>query len=151
MRDLDLVLSYLTGTRLTGRDIYTALGMPKATYFAQRDRGRLHQPENLLKLARAFGVNPVDLLVEYGHLTAGDVAAYRADGVAAPSQSLTQATIVNGDEMHAVDTAAPATAGQRQVVLDLPATITKEAQEKLVEALSHVIGDLQDHKTVKTS
>lgn len=151
MRDLDLVLSYLTGRRLTGRDIYTALGMPKATYFAQRDRGRLHQPENLLKLARAFGVNPVDLLVEYGHLTAGDVASYRADAVAAPGPSLTKATIVSVDEIRAVDTAAPSTAEQRHVLLELPANIPMEATEKLVEALNRAIDSVQDGKAIETS
>ena len=93
MRDLDLVLSYLTGRRLTGRDIYTALNMPKATYFSQRDAGRLHQPVNLLKLARAFEVNPVSLLVEYGYLTDDDIIRYRSNLAQHPGPSGAHSTV----------------------------------------------------------
>jgi len=146
IRDLDLVLSYLTGNRVTGRDIYTALGMPKATYFSQRDKGRLHQPENLLRLARAYDVNPLDLLIEYGHIVDGDVADYQrasAGRAATPKQSSRGDLIITDvDELRAsprgrqgVDSGA-SNGGVRQLVVEVPAVITEESSANLIEALS---------------
>ena len=76
MNELDELLSQMTGRHVTVKDVQNGLGMAKGTYYTQRDEGRLHQPANLLKLARAFGVNPVELLVHYGHLSANEVGDY---------------------------------------------------------------------------
>ena len=150
-RDLDLVLSYLTGRRLTGRDIYTALGMPKATYFSQRDGGRLHQPVNLLRLARAFNVNPVDLLVEYGHLTDEDVAEYqgrRQGPVAAPDK----AGMSNSDQLspqypeakQRLLTPIPEGGVQPELIVEVPVNGASQGDiAELVDALRQAADKLQ--------
>ena len=98
MRELDLVLSYMAGRRLSPKDIQNALDMPKATYYSQRDDNRLASPANLIKLARSFNVNPVVLLVEYGHISADDVARYTEEAhPPEPAPDYTMNRVVNAD------------------------------------------------------
>lgn len=126
MRELDVVLSYLTGRRLTSREIYTTLGIPKATFYAQRDEGRLISAPSLIKIARAFHVNPVVLLVEYGHITADDVARYTEESH--PPQS-----IPVPDHIVTVDSLAPGyiVTGDSQLLIADPNEAVVEADEVL--------------------
>lgn len=110
MRHLDVVLSRLMGRRLTSRDIYTALEMPKATYYAQRDEGRLMGPASLIRIARTFDVNPVVLLVEYGHITADEVARYSPEAHRQP------------DARDIPVLGALSDADQQQITVDVPTT-----------------------------
>ena len=84
MGELNELLSQMTGRHVTVHEVQDGLGMAKGTYYTQRDQGRLHQPANLLKVARAVGVNPVALLVHYGHLSASEVTDYAKTQVNKP-------------------------------------------------------------------
>lgn len=76
-RELSTVLSYLVGRKVGTNEIVRALGVSRSTYYYMaRDDGRLACADNLIKLAKALGLNPVDLLVRYGYLTDDAVAEY---------------------------------------------------------------------------
>lgn len=122
MQELEVVLSYMTGRRLTPKDIQTALDMPKATYYSQRDDNRLTLPANLIPLARHFGVNPVALLVEYGHLTPTEALRYRRK--ARPPEATMPAPAVHDRSSERPPKKRAVTdAGPDQIVVDLPANL----------------------------
>jgi hypothetical protein len=72
-RELSAVLSYLVGRQLRTNEIVSALGVSRSAYYLARDEGRLASADNLLRLAKGFGLNPVDLLLRYGLLSPDDV------------------------------------------------------------------------------
>ena len=146
MRDLDMVLSHMTGRDLTVKDVQDALGMPKATYYTQRDQGRLDQPANLLKLARAFDVNPVVLLVEYDHITADEVRHYSEEDHPPQDIATMKRAVLKKRPVQADFASDPggveADGGQRQVVLEIPATVGAATQAQIVEALRQAFDKL---------
>lgn len=77
-KDLDVVLGYLLGRRLTMLELLDALEMPRSTYYQCRTSGTLTSADNLLRAARNLDLNTVDLLVRFGHLTPAEVAAWAA-------------------------------------------------------------------------
>lgn len=78
-KQLDAVLGYLVGRRLSTREVCAALEMSRSTYYEQRDQGRLITADNLLTAARNLNVNPVDLLVRYGLISASAALEYVED------------------------------------------------------------------------
>jgi len=85
-RSLDSVLSYLVGRRLTLHELLDALQMSRTRYYRLRDEGRLTEPNHLVTAAVNLGINPVELLARYGHVTDGDVLQY-ADQLTAPART----------------------------------------------------------------
>ncbi len=75
-KQLDAVLGYLVGRRLSTREVCAALELPRSTYYEQRDQGRLISADNLITAARNLNLNPVDLLVRYGLIPASAVVEY---------------------------------------------------------------------------
>jgi hypothetical protein len=75
-KQLDAVLGYLVGRRLSTREICAALELSRSTYYEQRDQGRLISADNLITAARNLDLNPVDLLVRYGQVTASAAVEY---------------------------------------------------------------------------
>lgn len=73
-RDLVVVLGYLLGRKIRQTEMLQALKMSSTTYFEQRKTGKLTQPNNLIRAADEFGLNPVELLVRYGHVRAEAVS-----------------------------------------------------------------------------
>ena len=73
VKPLYRVLSEITGRKLAVGDIQTTLAMPKATYYAQIASGRLTEPTSLVRIAREFDLNPLDLLTAYGYVTRADI------------------------------------------------------------------------------
>jgi hypothetical protein len=65
-RELGAVLSYLVGRQLRAAEIVEALGVSRSAYYLARDEGRLVTADNLIRLANALGLNPVDLMLRYG-------------------------------------------------------------------------------------
>lgn len=59
-----------TGRRVTADDIATALGVSRATATRRLTEGL--NPGDVIKASRALGVNPVDALVDLGHLAHGE-------------------------------------------------------------------------------
>jgi hypothetical protein len=75
-KQLDAVLGYLVGRRLSTREICAALELSRSTYYEQRDQGRLITADNLITAARNLDLNPVDLLVRYGLVPASAAVEY---------------------------------------------------------------------------
>lgn len=65
-RELGAVLSYLVGRQLRAGEIVEALGVSRSAYYLARDEGRLVTADNLLRLAKALELNPIDLMLRYG-------------------------------------------------------------------------------------
>ena len=84
-KQLDAVLSYLVGRRLSTREICAALEMSRSTYYEQREDGRLICADNLIKAARNLGLNEVDLLVRYGLIAASSAVEYAEEISATPA------------------------------------------------------------------
>ena len=75
-KQLEAVLGYLVGRRLSTREVCAALELSRSTYYEQRDQGRLITADNLIAAARNLDLNPVDLLVRYGLVPASAAVAY---------------------------------------------------------------------------
>jgi hypothetical protein len=75
-KDFWVVLSYLTGRKLTLEEVLAAVEMSRSTYYDRQAKGTLTNTDTLLTAARNLGLNPVDLLVRYGRLATSDVADY---------------------------------------------------------------------------
>jgi hypothetical protein len=79
-KDLAVVLSYLTGRKLTLDEVLAAVQMSRSTYYDRQAKGTLTTTDTLLTAAQNLGLNPVDLLVRYGRIEESDVADYIAEG-----------------------------------------------------------------------
>lgn len=75
-KDLGLVLSYLTGRKLTLDEVLAAVGMSRSTYYDRQGKGTLTTTDTLLRAAKNLRLNPVDLLIRYGRIAPNDVADY---------------------------------------------------------------------------
>lgn len=84
-RELSVVLSYLIGRQLRTAEIVSALGLSRSAYYLQRDEGRLITADNLLRLAAALDINPVDLLVRYGLVDREAVTEFSSTQNGAPA------------------------------------------------------------------
>lgn len=78
-KDLGLVLSYLTGRKLTLDEVLSAVGMSRSTYYDRQGKGTLTTTDTLLRAARNLALNPVDLLIRFGRIAPTDVADYLED------------------------------------------------------------------------
>lgn len=85
-RELGAVLSYLVGRQLRAGEIVEALGVSRSAYYLARDEGRLVTADNLLRLAKALRLNPVDLMMRYGMVSADEVLECAQD-LSAPAAS----------------------------------------------------------------
>lgn len=75
-KDPSVVLPYLVGRPLPATEVYEAFGYRKSAYYKAANEGRLITADNLIRVSKHFGLNAVDLLVRYGLITPGAVAAY---------------------------------------------------------------------------
>jgi hypothetical protein len=75
-KDLALVLSYLTGRKLTLEEVLAAVEMSRSTFYDRQGKGTLTTTDTLLRAARNLGLNPVDLLIRYGRIAPTEVADY---------------------------------------------------------------------------
>lgn len=82
------VLSKLTGRPVPIGEIVAALGVGRSTYYEQRDDGRLINADNLLRVAAAMNLNPIELMLHCGLVSSESVAdcsaRLGADGSATP-------------------------------------------------------------------
>jgi hypothetical protein len=75
-KDPGVVLPYLVGRPLAATEVYQAFGYRKSTYYKAAREGRLISADNLIKVARYFGLNPVDLQVRFGLIEPEAVTEY---------------------------------------------------------------------------
>lgn len=71
--DLIEVVAEMKGRPVPVGDVIRALDMGTSTYYEQRDDGRLLEAENLVFLAANLGLNPVELMLRCGRITANAV------------------------------------------------------------------------------
>jgi hypothetical protein len=78
-KDPAVLLPYLLGRRLRAEEVYEAFGLKKSTYYENLAKGTLTTADRLIAVARYFDINPVSLLVRYGHITMENVVAETAE------------------------------------------------------------------------
>jgi len=105
-KQLDAVLSYLVGRRLSTREVCAALELSRSTYYEQRDQGRLITADNLITAARNLHLNPVDLLVRYGLVQASAVVEY-AEEISGASGVMTRTATRTHTKQPTYDPNAP--------------------------------------------
>src|ERR1700722_4410640 len=74
-KELATVLSYLAGRALSREEVWTAMGLPRSTYYDQLDKGTLITADNLCTAARNLGINRAELLTRYRFIEPEEVAA----------------------------------------------------------------------------
>lgn len=75
-KDPAIVLPYLVGRPLAATEVYEAFGYRKSAYYKAAREGRLVTADNLIKAAKYFGLNPVELQVRYGLIEPESVAEF---------------------------------------------------------------------------
>ncbi|MBS9535029.1 hypothetical protein KIH27_15675 [Mycobacterium sp. M1] len=85
-KDPSVVLPYLVGRPLPATEVYEAFGYRKSAYYKAAHEGRLITADNLIRVAKHFGLNPIDLQVRYGLITPEAVTAYVETLDSAPEQ-----------------------------------------------------------------
>jgi hypothetical protein len=74
-KELATVLSYLAGRSLSREEIWTAMGLPRSTYYDQLDKGTLITADNLRVAAANLGINRAELLTRYRFIDPEEVTA----------------------------------------------------------------------------
>ena len=71
-----MVLPYLVGRPLAATEVYEAFGYRKSAYYKAAHEGRLMTADNLIRAAKYFGLNPIDLQVRFGLIQPEAVTEY---------------------------------------------------------------------------
>jgi hypothetical protein len=74
-KELATVLSYLAGRSLSREEIWTAMELPRSTYYDQLDKGTLITADNLRVAAVNLGINRAELLTRYRFIDPEEVTA----------------------------------------------------------------------------
>jgi hypothetical protein len=98
-KELATVLSYLTGRSLSREEIWTAMELPRSTYYDQLDKGTLITADNLRTAAANLGINRAELLTRYRFIAPEEVTALADEirGRAQPSSANAYAKAANGE------------------------------------------------------
>jgi len=89
-KELATVLSYLAGRSLSREEIWTAMELPRSTYYDQLDKGTLITADNLRVAAANLGINRAELLTRYRFIQPEEVTALAEEirgGVTGPHAS----------------------------------------------------------------
>lgn len=74
--DDDPLYSVLVAHKLSMTEVYEAAGVGSSQYHDLRKAGRLLSADRVLRAARHFGINPVELLAECGVISPRDAVDY---------------------------------------------------------------------------
>lgn len=75
-KDPAVVLPYLVGRPLAATEVYEAFGYRKSAYYKAAREGRLVTADNLIRAAKYFGLNPLELQIRYGLIDHDAVTEY---------------------------------------------------------------------------
>jgi transcriptional regulator with XRE-family HTH domain len=89
-RSLESVLTYILDG-VNAQDIAAALGVSHATYYRRKREDSYPDAEELRVIARHFGLNPVDLMVRFGLVTADEAGWAGGSPLAAATKTKRQA------------------------------------------------------------
>ena len=84
-KDPTVVLPYLVGRPLAAPEVYEAFGYRKSAYYKAAREGRLITADNLIRAAKYFGLNPIDLQVRFGLIAHEAVTEYVESAAALPT------------------------------------------------------------------
>lgn len=98
-KELATVLSYLTGRSLSREEIWTAMELPRSTYYDQLDKGTLITADNLCTAAANLGLNRAELLTRYRFIAPEEVTALADEirGRTQPPSANAYAKAANGE------------------------------------------------------
>ncbi|MGH3966986.1 MAG: hypothetical protein ACRDTV_02395 [Mycobacterium sp.] len=78
-KDLAAVLSYMAGRTLSKEELWTALRLPRSTYYDQLDKGTLITADNLYNAATNLGISRAELLARYKYIDPDEVVSLAAE------------------------------------------------------------------------
>jgi hypothetical protein len=90
-KDLAAVLSYLVGRSLSKEEVWTAMELPRSTYYDQLEKGTLISSDNLTKAAANLGINRAELLTRYRFIDPEEITALADEIAGRPTASVTAA------------------------------------------------------------
>lgn len=85
-KDLSTVLSYLAGRALSKEEIWTAMELPRSTYYDQLEKGTLINADNLRTAAKNLGINRAELLTRYRLIDPAEITSL-AEAISVPHSS----------------------------------------------------------------
>lgn len=97
-KDLAAVLSYLMGRTLTKEEIWTALELPRSTYYDQLDKGTLVSADNLSKAGANLGINRAELLTRYRFIGPEEVISLAEEIGGRGAATSPEATVLTAPE-----------------------------------------------------
>jgi len=115
-KDLAAVLSYLAGRTLSKEEIWTALELPRSTYYDQLEKGTLVSADNLSRAAANLGINRAELLTRYRFIHPEEITSLAEEigwrHSPAPSEPTATATKapksrIKIEELNSIPDAAP--------------------------------------------
>ena len=86
------MLSYLAGRSLSREEIWTAMELPRSTYYDQLDKGTLITADNLRVAAANLGINRAELLTRYRFIDPEEVTAL-AEEIRGGARCTTRSTV----------------------------------------------------------
>src|SRR3984957_9907619 len=94
-KELATVLSYLAGRSLSREEIWTAMQLPRSTFYDQLDKGTLITADNLCTAARNLGINRAELLTRYRFIDPEEITALAGEiwGHSHPAHSATDMAV----------------------------------------------------------
>lgn len=72
-----VILSYHAKRRLSAAELSAAMGLSRSSFYERLKSGALVTADNIVKVSRHLGLNPIDLLLEFNILTREDLATAR--------------------------------------------------------------------------
>lgn len=108
-KDLATVLSYLAGRPLSREQIWTAMELPRSTYYDQLDKGTLITADNLRRAAANLGINRAELLTRYRFIDPEEVTSLAEEigGLSYPLQIATDAAVATTNRRPRVEEFRP--------------------------------------------
>jgi hypothetical protein len=117
-KDLSTVLSYLAGRSLSREEVWTAMELPRSTYYDQLDKGTLITADNLRTAAGNLGINRAELLTRYRFIDPEEVTAL-AEEIRGRAYHPTSAHPTSAHPTSALTDVAVSTANRRATITEL--------------------------------
>jgi hypothetical protein len=85
-KDIAVVLSAMTGHKLSREEVWQAMELPRSTYYDQLEKGTLITADNLRRAAANLGINRAELLTRYRLIEPEEVASLAAQMISAATE-----------------------------------------------------------------
>jgi hypothetical protein len=85
-KDIAVVLSSMTGRKLSREEVWKAMALPRSTYYDQLEKGTLITADNLRRAAANLGINRAELLTRYRLIEPEEVASLAAQMISTATE-----------------------------------------------------------------